>query len=522
MCIHTTQSLRILRFHCSRYSLLMMMSYQSMEETRKFVCKYCSKRFPCGKSLGGHIRTHMMSEYHHHSALANEERNNNNNNAANANAMFKFDGGRKRKRDLGSEENGNNNYGLRENPKKTTRFVHSNATLQLDKFCKECGKGFPSLKALCGHMACHSEKDKRRFATEKQKLVMDSQSDTETSSAPRRSKGMKFKTLSNNNQPQSSSVSEVEQEQEEVARCLMMLSKDSSYKGRFALLTESSDNNSIVITKSPSLETKVTTMINGYGKNSMSSAYVERKLELEQNKDLKFKSAEVGYDSDNSDSGYFRYGPKSDVSNDDGFFRNEVKSSKVGYLNGFDQEYDVESRKVLSRGRSRSSEFNEFVLEDWENYDREDGVAARTFDSKKFKKSNYDDSLGQNLGGVSTRKYECLTNEMYNGCSDDSAYESDENSTDTDSYPAPKAHSNRNNLSVQKGKKKKKLKSKKSKAHECPICNKIFRSGQALGGHKRSHFVGGSEENTLVIRPSAPPAAVPCLIDLNLPAPVDE
>ena len=65
-------------------------------------------------------------------------------------------------------------------------------------------------------------------------------------------------------------------------------------------------------------------------------------------------------------------------------------------------------------------------------------------------------------------------------------------------------------------------KSKKSKAHECPICNKIFRSGQALGGHKRSHFVGGSEENTLVIRPSAPPAAVPCLIDLNLPAPVDE
>ncbi|KAG5062827.1 hypothetical protein AAZX31_02G109800 [Glycine max] len=501
----------------------MMMSYQSMEETRKFVCKYCSKRFPCGKSLGGHIRTHMMSSEHHHSALANnEERNNNNNNAANA--MFKFDGGRKKKRDLGSEENGNNNnYGLRENPKKTTRFVHSNATLQLDKFCKECGKGFPSLKALCGHMACHSEKDKGGFATEKQKLVMDSQSDTETSSAPRRSKRMKSKTLSssnnnNNNQPQSSSVSEVEQEQEELARCLMMLSKDSSYKGRFALLTESSDNNSVVITKSPSLETKVTTMMNVYGKNSM-----ERKLELEQHKDLKFKSVEVGYDSDNSDSGYFRYGPKSDESNDE-FFRNEVKSSKVGYLNGFDQEYDVvESRKVLSRGRSRSSEFKKFVLEDWESYDREDGdVAARKFGSKKFKKSNYDDdSLGQNLGGVSTRKYECLTSERYNGCSDDSAYESDENSTDTDSYPAPKAHhSNRNNLSGNKGKKK--LKSKKSKAHECPICNKIFRSGQALGGHKRSHFIGGSEENTLVIRPSAPPAAVPCLIDLNLPAPVDE
>ena len=40
-----------------------------MEERKKYVCKYCSKSFPCGKSLGGHIRTHMMTE----------ERNNNNN-----------------------------------------------------------------------------------------------------------------------------------------------------------------------------------------------------------------------------------------------------------------------------------------------------------------------------------------------------------------------------------------------------------------------------------------------------------
>jgi len=507
------------------------MSYQSMDE-RKFVCKYCSKRFPCGKSLGGHIRTHMMSE---NSALGNAERNNA------TNGMFKLNGGGKRKRDLGSEENGggasrgnyNVIYGLRENPKKTTRFVHSNSSLQHDKFCKECGKGFLSLKALCGHMACHSEKDKgtNRFESssggfaEKQKLVMDSQSDTETST-PRRSKRMRFKTLSSSNNQAQSSVSEVEQGQEEVARCLMMLSKDSSYKGRFALFTESSDNNSVVLeAKSPSPEGKVTVM-NSNGKNFiMSSAYVEKKLE--QPKNLKFKYAEAGYDSDNSDSGYFRYGPKEVDSTDsnNGNFKNEAKSSKAGYLSGF-EDCDVESRKVLSRGRSRSIEFKKFVLEDWEN-DRQDGGDARKFDSKKFKKSNYD-SLGQNLGGVSGRKmgngfandkvnkYQCLTSERDYGY-DDSAYESDENSTDTDSYPAPKAYSNRN-LSGQKGKKK--MKSKKSKAHECPICNKIFRSGQALGGHKRSHFIGGSEENTLVIRPGAP--AAPFLIDLNLPAPVDE
>ncbi|KAF7827991.1 zinc finger protein ZAT4-like [Senna tora] len=62
----------------------------------------------------------------------------------------------------------------------------------------------------------------------------------------------------------------------------------------------------------------------------------------------------------------------------------------------------------------------------------------------------------------------------------------------------------------------------------------IFKSGQALGGHKRSHFVGGGEDHnnnstTLILKQDSPPHpspspshGVPCLIDLNLPAPVDE
>ena len=531
----------------------------SMEE-RKFVCKYCSKRFPCGKSLGGHIRTHMMSD--HSAPQANEERTKNA-----ASAMLKFDAGRKRKRDLlGSEAAsdgvgvgvGGNNliYGLREKPKKTMRFVHSNATLQLDKFCKECGKGFPSLKALCGHMACHSEKEKgaNRFEnnsgiSEKQKLVMDSQSDTETSAPVRRSKRMRFKTLSSNNHHHypsssstaplangSSSILEVEQEQEEVASCLMMLSKDNSHRGHFALFAESSDNNSIVLeAKSPSVDTKVTTTINNAKvTNSVSNGYgvVEKKL----HKEMKLKYAEIDYDSNNSDSGYFRYGPKkidSDDSNE-GFFRSEVKASKVGGMSGFG-DYDVELRKMLSKGISKNFGFKKLMLEDSGN-GREDG-ATRRFDSRR--RPSYD-SIGQNLFRVSSKKktngftndeiyehggkswkYESLIGERDNGSDDDLAYESDENSRDTDSYPAPKPHSSKNLNGKKSGKGKKKLKSKKSKEHECPICNKMFRSGQALGGHKRSHFVGGSEENTLVIRPGAPPA-VPCLIDLNLPAPIDE
>lgn len=76
-----------------------------------------------------------------------------------------------------------------------------------------------------------------------------------------------------------------------------------------------------------------------------------------------------------------------------------------------------------------------------------------------------------------------------------------------------------------------------TKIHQCSLCFRVFGSGQALGGHKRSHLV-----NTSTTSPSpspspasASPAAIAiaststncakfseCLIDLNLPAPMED
>ncbi|XP_028763341.1 zinc finger protein ZAT9-like [Neltuma alba] len=56
------------------------------------------------------------------------------------------------------------------------------------------------------------------------------------------------------------------------------------------------------------------------------------------------------------------------------------------------------------------------------------------------------------------------------------------------------------------------------KIHECPICFRVFSSGQALGGHKRTHLTGSS--STLPTQTSTKP--VENFIDLNLPAPTDE
>lgn len=58
--------------------------------------------------------------------------------------------------------------------------------------------------------------------------------------------------------------------------------------------------------------------------------------------------------------------------------------------------------------------------------------------------------------------------------------------------------------------------------HVCPICFREFGSGQALGGHKRSHL-SSSAANVATI--STPPRAAKlneCLFDLNLPAPMED
>lgn len=52
------------------------------------------------------------------------------------------------------------------------------------------------------------------------------------------------------------------------------------------------------------------------------------------------------------------------------------------------------------------------------------------------------------------------------------------------------------------------------KIHQCPVCNRVFASGQALGGHKRSHLSGAASKRTS--------KTGDMLIDLNLPAPLEE
>ncbi|KAE8666043.1 hypothetical protein F3Y22_tig00112517pilonHSYRG00003 [Hibiscus syriacus] len=384
-----------------------------------------------------------------------------------------------------------------EDSRKTKRFSDSsNGSSFKGMICKECGKGFRSMKALCGHMSCHSDKERAyHFGNgDKHKLIIDSQSDTETSTpSRRRSKRVKYKTIgvqSNNSDNLgngSSSVSEIVQEQEEVAMCLMMLSRDSCCKKGPNSVADSSDNNLLSLEdKSSSIDVRITV------KNAMKCVSSKNKLK---------QSAETCYSSENSDSGYFRNGPKKVESDDsvDEFRDNfESKKPKMASGTGFKSKFKYDLRR----------NGNNVYYSPQKGGKYECLTCNKTFDSHRA------------LGGhrASHKKAKDCT---------ESIHESRENSLASDSFTAPISHNKvtkSKSLGVAKGSSSNAEKisgSKKNKGHECPFCFRVFKSGQALGGHKRSHFVGGgSDDRTLVIKQDS--TEIPALIDLNLPAPVEE
>ncbi|KAL0699986.1 hypothetical protein Bca4012_056108 [Brassica carinata] len=343
---------------------------------KKFVCKFCNKKFPSGKSLGGHIRIHT-TEY-----------------------------------SVGFDSNSGNNPKKKNNNNKRLgdqREITPLKQQQQDQLCcRECGKCFDSLKALCSH--CEGEK-----------MVMDSQSDTETtSSGPTWKRSKKQSSSERFSNGSSSSASEIDQEHKNTALSLMMMSIDS--KGHNLVVNsvaESSENNSEI------LETKA------------SSGEQLKMIFNVKDQDLKTDNVAVD-DSYSSDSDYFMNGPKkseSDVSVD--------MSLRNTGLNRFMNGDELE---VKERGSKYELRKSKRVLHAYESDSCADTNIKihRSSDSKLVKKAS-----GAN---------------------------------------------------------------RSSKGHECPICFRVFKSGQALGGHKRSHFIGNHEQRI------KHKAAADMRIDLNLPA----
>ncbi|KAJ0980190.1 hypothetical protein J5N97_008445 [Dioscorea zingiberensis] len=193
---------------------------------RRHRCRVCRKSFPTGRSLGGHMRSHVVMNSLEGVEEEEEE---------------------KMKRSSVGVVNG---YGLRENPKKTKRFTISSGG-SLEKQCRECGKCYPSWKSLFGHMRCHSDRstpqglvgDKEEEEDEEQEGSWSVLSDNEVSGLAFSARKRRSRRMEMAMEGQASSSSALEQEeQEDVALALMMLSRDTGHWN----VAESSDKNSVV------------------------------------------------------------------------------------------------------------------------------------------------------------------------------------------------------------------------------------------------------------------------------------
>ncbi|KAK4436985.1 Zinc finger protein ZAT9 [Sesamum alatum] len=435
-----------------------------MEEDQelKHMCKFCCKSFPCGRSLGGHMRSHLINTSSSSSSLSDQDK------LPRKKLLPPLT---RTEADVSIKDSGL--FGRESHSKRTSKFPNQEDALLQQKLCKECGKSFQSWKALFGHMKCHSVNGKAANYSVDQdscddhhrKLIVDSQSDNEAATPAalcRRKRSQRPKRYASATKSSSSNfspcVSEIDQqEQEEVALSLILLSKD---KGSRAGVNSSSS------TSSEPLGAKKTDQV------------------------LK--------------EGYFNITSKSGV---EFRFESEVNSPKnLNRERGMDQ-FGSDCKKESSIKRKSIGSNDSQLCEDSEKKSKFMCAICK----KAF--SSY-----QALGGhrASHKKFKgCCAPTIQNSPeTENSLNQSDScklsKCTSTDVF-AEKI----NTIDV----------GKRSKEHECPVCYKVFASGQALGGHKRSHLVSDhitKSSHHPSVSVQKPIQETRDFLDLNLPAPVED
>ncbi|PWA84378.1 zinc finger C2H2-type/integrase DNA-binding domain-containing protein [Artemisia annua] len=105
----------------------------------KRVCSVCKKEFSSGKALGGHMRVHVM--YHKNGDVVNKPFKS---------SKLKGIGDQ----DLSGVANGDEGLKVMVNKPYYLSSVNDEGV----PTCSQCGKTFPSMKSLFGHMRCHPDR----------------------------------------------------------------------------------------------------------------------------------------------------------------------------------------------------------------------------------------------------------------------------------------------------------------------------------------------------------------------------
>lgn len=429
----------------------------------------------------------------------------------------------------------NTGYELRENPKKTWKGADFSEETSVpdsahERFCRECGKGFQSWKALFGHMKCHSEKEKvcgslgGRDGYDQEQLPRDGQSKSEEATilhrrrrSERRKRHMARAGATNSSSlsfaTAASSASEIDQqEQEEVAMCLIMLSRDVRISSSLWGCKKEAKMKMKDLEEKNNLETG-TSGFDDFQLNSRiadfcglaNSGHWYKIDMLADSKQFK-KEFQSPSEFSNTISG------KNQIE--------EVVADHAGLQLG---KTDSSKRKLTS---SYEAELKVNLLKKWDSDISDSEFLHSPVKRSRFQCTTCNKTFHsyQALGGHRASHKRAMPSLV-------SEIESNDNSIETAIPPDPTADikplklrkpestSNLNKVVVFRND----LKIKR-KEHECPICFKVFLSGQALGGHKRSHLPREPEtrKEEPISGPRNPIPKIREFLDLNLPAALDE
>ncbi|XP_050379977.1 uncharacterized protein LOC126797382 [Argentina anserina] len=425
---------------------------------------------------------------------------------------------------MGSQDEGDANvgYGLRLNPKRSWRLSGEKGE---EIMCSLCGKGFESKNGLFGHMRHHSVKQRsecrdcgkgfeslkglnvhRRVHTrrmmgfdEAEKLWVENWGVVRR----RRSARCSYRIGSS---PSSSSFSGLHLNEwrfgngfgidvEEAAFCLMMISRGLGNWGQVSSVAESSNNNSFSVEAAVSTSQKRAGDSEGgvFGCDGDSGSYQIKRVKVEM-------SADCVLDFENGSS-VKEVSEFVDIDSGHGFLGNEMLKS--GYLLYGTKDLDVKTCEKVEVGLSGlgSMKFGlskEAVLKACDSVNRLVCAAECVTSADYEKKREHVCRICRKvfgtlkaLGGhqrVHKRGYR--SSGLKNGDGEDRTQNGTLCETEDNCNP-PVLVSCENSVeqemeTVAEG-------DSERKGHVCGICLKVFASGRALGGHKRSHYVKDSE-----------------------------
>ncbi|KAF5748941.1 putative zinc finger protein [Tripterygium wilfordii] len=465
------------------------------DQAQKHICRLCKKSFSSGKVLGGHMRGH--------SALnpVKEE--------------VKLS-----KCKMGFEVNEHSGYGLRENPRKSSKFTSLNSTAPSiqEWVCGMCSREFESQRALFGHLRHCNQKKKRMYkenltvsketeTSSRCNLFVESLSETETETVNvvrrRRSSRVRSKISSNSSLSSlngSSSITETVDDVEEAAKCLIMMSVGlhnwdefnftCELKGRNSESFESSENKQIAMDGN--------VVFDGVTPPEMKKQRVEKSdPKLYGESEFMFCEPEV-----------------------EKVIHEGMKCSSITVESSDQLMEDVTGLESMKLGKNSCRKIqcpspDSEILDD----SGKRGEFQCNYCDKTFR-------THQALGGHQT---------LHRKPKNTVALEVDNCSGNSHSDCMPETYVNAKLAELQGAENSMEQGidgvivvnngSMDSKVHKCPICVKEFASGQALGGHKRVHSAknsGTSEEHVSQKKQDLSDMSSMLELDLNMSATLQE